>query len=158
MSDHSLVPCAVDILNHDDVTPDGLAHSPKPATSEHCLDSSGQRPQENIPENQSETFTETQLLVSVWGDVIIHSVVRCFERTGKTDTHNQMCDALVSVVIFQCDYYEQSANDNHDVVSGICRFVFENDYKYISDTRDLFLSVFQMLFIPQWTSSSIKKK
>ena len=49
-----------------------------------------------------------------------------------------MCDALVSVVTFQCDYYEQSANDNQDVVSGICRFVFENDYN--SDTHDLLLS------------------
>ena len=91
-----------------------------------------------IPENQSETFSETQLLVSVWGDGIIHSVILCFECTGKTVAHNQMCDALVSVVTFQCDYYEQSANDNQDVVSGICRFVFENDYN--SGTHDLLLS------------------
>ena len=135
--------CVVDVSDHHDMMTPDLANISSPATSRYCPDSSDQRSPENTPEHlQENTFTEVQLpgkTVSVRGDghCIIHSVVLCFEHEGKTVTRNQLCDALVSEVVFHREYYEQFATDDQDVVSGICRFVFEKDYN--TDTCDLLL-------------------
>ena len=56
-----------------------------------------------------------------------------------------MCDALVSEVVFQRDYYEKFATDDLDVVSGFCRFVSDKDYN--TDTCDLFTTQIPVTFL-----------
>ena len=72
------------------------------------------------------------------GHCIIHAARLCLEHAGKPMSYDQMCDALISEIVFNRDTYTEFATEGQDIVADACKFIFQKDYN--TDTCDIVLS------------------
>ena len=97
-------------------------------------------PASTSPSGSPDTEQLPGRVVNVRGDghCIIHAARLCLEHAGKHISYNQICDALISEIVFNRDTYSEFATEGQDIVAEACKFIFQKDYN--TDTCDIVLS------------------
>ena len=69
-------------------------------------------------------------IIEVQGDghCLLRAVNVTLQYLGMIMTHLELCEALISEVVFHKKYYEAFETDTQDIISGLCKFIFNKEY------------------------------